>query len=73
VKWDLADLVSPADIAAECGVGKPAVSNWIVRYPDFPRALTTVAQGKTDLYSRKAVIAWYDLKDWKNDGPWSKA
>jgi transposase len=69
VKWDLADLASPADIAEECGVGKSTVSNWIARYPDFPRPLATVAQGKTPLFSRKAVIAWYDQKDWKHDGP----
>lgn len=70
--WDLADLVSPADIAVECGASKPAVSNWIARYPDFPQPLTTVAQGSTALFSRVAVLEWYDRKDWKNDGPGSK-
>lgn len=62
MKWDLADLVSPADIAEQFGVGKPAVSNWIARYPDFPRPLTTVAQGTTSLFSRKAVIDWHARK-----------
>jgi hypothetical protein len=72
VNWELADLVSPADIAEECGVGKSAVSNWIARYPDFPQPLATVAQGKTALFSRKAVTEWYDRKEWQHDGPWSK-
>jgi len=72
VRWDLGDLASPADIAEECGVGRPTVSNWPVRYPDFPRPLVTVARGKTPLYSRKAVLDWYDRKDWMHDGPHSK-
>jgi hypothetical protein len=72
VKWDLADLVSPADIAEECGVGKSAVSNWIARYPDFPRPLTTVAQGRTDLFSRAAVLDWYARRSWRNGAPEAK-
>lgn len=72
MRWELSDLVSPADIAEECGVGKAAVSNWISRYPDFPRPLVTVAKGYTQLFSRRAVIDWYTRKDWQHDGPWSR-
>lgn len=72
MKWDLDDLVAPSDIAEECGVGKPTVSNWIARYQDFPQPLATVARGTTDLYSRKAVLDWYDRRDWQHDGPWSR-
>ena len=39
---DLADLVGNADIAERCGVGRPAVSNWIKRYSDFPTPLLTI-------------------------------
>lgn len=73
VRWDVADLVAPSDIADQCGVGKPAVSNWIARYPDFPKPIVTVAQGTTALFSRKAVIDWYDRKTWMHDGPGSKS
>lgn len=73
MRWDLADLISPADIAEECGASRPAVSNWVARYPDFPSPLTTVAQGHTPIYSRKAVLDWYDRKTWQHDGPRSKA
>lgn len=72
MRWSLADLVATSDIAEECGVGKPTVSNWIKRYPDFPQPLTVVAQGHTQLFSRKAVLDWYDRHDWQHDGPWSK-
>ncbi len=71
MKWDLDDLVSPADIAEECGATRATVSNWVKRYPDFPQPLTTVARGRTKLYSRKAVVEWYDRKDWAHDGPYS--
>lgn len=69
MRWDLADLVAVGDIADECGVGSPAVSNWTVRYPDFPQPLAAVSRGRVSLYSRKAVLDWYDRKSWQNDGP----
>lgn len=72
MRWDLADLVAASDIAEICGATRPTVSNWIRRLADFPRPLVTVAQGHTPLYSRKAVIAWYDQRDWQHDGPGSK-
>lgn len=59
MRWELEDLVSTGDIADEYGVGKPAVSNWIARHPDFPQPLTSVSRGSTLLFSRKAVADWY--------------
>lgn len=70
--WDLADLVAASDIADLCGATRPAVSNWAARYPDFPRPLVVVARGTAPLYSRRAVIDWYDRREWQNGGPGSK-
>ncbi len=70
--WDLDDLVSPADIADQFRVGKAAVSNWIARHADFPKPLTTVARGQTDLYSRKAVADWHSAWARQHAGPYSK-
>lgn len=72
MKWDLADLVAASDIAELCGASKPTVSNWIARYPDFPQPLVVVARGHAALYSRRAVIDWYDRREWQHDGPGSK-
>lgn len=72
MRWDLDDLVATSDLAEHFYVGKPAISNWIARYPDFPRPLVTVAGGHTPLFSRKAVLDWYDRRDWQHDGPGSK-
>jgi type I restriction enzyme M protein len=71
VRWDLSDLVAASDIAELCGTTRPSVSNWQIRYPDFPQPLVTVAGGRVKLFSRKAVLDWYDRKDWQNDGPGS--
>jgi type I restriction enzyme M protein len=73
MRWDLADLVAASDIAEMCGVGKPAVSNWIARYPDFPQPLVTVARGMTHLFSREAVLDWYGRREWQHDGPYSRS
>lgn len=73
MRWDLNDLVSPADIAKLYDTSRATVSNWVRRYPDFPRPLAVVAQGHTALYSRRAVTTWHDGRDWRNDGPGSKA
>lgn len=55
--WDLNDLASVGDIASEYGVGKPAVSNWQARYPDYPRPLVTLTSG--EVFSRAQVRAWH--------------
>lgn len=49
--WELADP------AAEYRVGKSTVSNWPVRYPDFPRPLVTLSTGP--VFSRQQVREWY--------------
>lgn len=72
MKWDLADLVAASDIAEFCGASKPTVSNWTARYPDFPQPLVVVARGTAPLYSRRAVIDWYNRREWQHDGPGSK-
>lgn len=72
MKWDLDDVVATSDIAELCGATKPAVSNWIARYADFPRPLAVVARGTTPLYSRRAVVDWYDRREWQHDGPGSR-
>lgn len=59
MKWDLDDLVATSDLADHFGVGKPAVSNWITRYPDFPQPLVTVARGTAPLFSLSAVADWH--------------
>lgn len=72
MKWDLNDLVATSDLAQIFGVGKPAISNWIARYDDFPEPLLTVAGGSTQLFSRKAVVTWHGRRTWQNGGPGSK-
>lgn len=57
--WDLSDLVSSADIARMCGVGRAAVTNWKRRYADFPKPLATVSDGEITLYSRTQVTDWW--------------
>lgn len=54
---DLADLAGVGDLAAEYGVGKAAISNWIKRYPDFPIPLVTLSCG--NVYSRRQVREWH--------------
>jgi hypothetical protein len=66
--WDLDDIVTVTDIAAELGYKRAAVGNWATRHPDFPEPLTTVACGHTAVYSLRQVRAWYDARDWQTDG-----
>jgi hypothetical protein len=72
VRWELDDLVAASDIAEMCRTTKPAVSNWIARYPDFPQPLVVVARGATQLFSRRAVVDWYNRRPWQHEGPGSK-
>lgn len=67
--WDLDDIVSMSDLAAEFGTSRATPANWPARFPDFPKPLTSVACGQTYLYSLAQVRAWHDSKDW---APWSK-
>lgn len=64
-QWDLDDIASASDLAAELGYRKATVANWAARYPDFPAALTTVACGHIALYSLREVRAWYEARDWR--------
>lgn len=66
--WDLDDLVTVSDLAAEFGVTRAAVGNWPLRHPDFPAPLITVACGHTAIYSLRQVRAWYDAKNWLQGG-----
>lgn len=61
--WALEDLAATGDLAAEFGVGKAAISNWITRYPDFPRPLITLSTGP--VYSRHQVRQWHDSRGWQ--------
>jgi hypothetical protein len=62
VHWDLNDLASTGDLAAEHNVRNSTISNWINRYDDFPQPLVTLAIGA--VYSRRQVRQWYDGRDW---------
>jgi hypothetical protein len=74
--WDLADLATVTDLAAEYGVGKSAIGNWALRYPNFPAPLVTLARGGLNIYSRRQVRAWHDAREWtpgKHKGhPWRR-
>lgn len=59
VTVDVDDLVTPSMIAAELGVSRQGVSNWIARYGDFPPAIIT--KERVRLYSRRAVLAWVEM------------
>lgn len=59
------NLVRPSDIADRVFVGRPAVSQWIQRYPDFPEPLIAV-EGRTF-----GIYWWPDVQAWlkENDMP----
>lgn len=54
---DLDDLVDQVGIGGRLGIGRGAVNNWTVRYPDFPKPLARF--GATPVYSWDAVVGWY--------------
>lgn len=56
---DLDDLVTTSEVADMLGVGVSAISNYKQRHEDFPKPLVAVNRGRTDLYSRKAIVAWW--------------
>lgn len=56
---DVNDLIASSDIAALLGVTRAAVSNWKQRETDFPKPIVVVGNGKIDVYSRQAVVAWW--------------
>lgn len=57
-RWDLDDLAATGDVAARLGVKNSTVSNWMVRYPNFPAPLVTLSTGP--VHSMRQVVAWYD-------------
>jgi hypothetical protein len=50
------DLVGTHEIAVRCGVSRSAVSNWKIRYGDFPEALVVLATG--EIYHWSDVMRW---------------
>ncbi len=55
----VSDIVSTADVARLCGVSQPCVSNWKARHGDFPRPFAVIANGRTDLFRKSDIVAWY--------------
>lgn len=53
------ELIAPSDIAQILMVVPSAVSNWINRHENFPAPVAVVAKGKTSLWIKSEVIAWY--------------
>ena len=50
------DLVGTHEIAERCGVTRSAVSNWKIRYDDFPEAFVVLATG--EIYQWRDVMRW---------------
>ena len=50
------DLVGTHEIAVRCGVSRSAVSNWKIRYGDFPLAFVVLATG--EIYQWPDVLRW---------------
>jgi hypothetical protein len=61
-KVDPEQLMAAVDIAMMCGVSSAAVSNWRSRYPDFPRPVANIANGKVDVFVRDDVIRWWKVR-----------
>jgi len=54
----LDDLVAGVDIADRLGVRPPAVSNWQVRYADFPAPVVRIGRGNLPIFSWEQVERW---------------
>ncbi len=65
--WRLEDLAATGDLAQDLGVSKATVSNWTVRYADFPQPLVELSTGP--VYSRWQVRQWHDSRDWTTGRP----
>lgn len=50
------DLASAADLSRELGVTRATVSNWVQRYPDFPKPVFAA------IYQRSEVLDWFDTR-----------
>lgn len=50
------EIVGTAEIAEMFGVTKQVVTNWRVRYKDFPKPLATLSMGS--IFSKKDVQGW---------------
>lgn len=55
--WELDDLATASDIAAELHASNTAVCTWAERYDDFPAPLCRLAG--TAVYSLTQVRCWY--------------
>jgi hypothetical protein len=56
-RWRLSDLAGVTDIAGDYEVTQSTVSNWILRYDDFPEPLAMI--GGRKVFSRKQIRAWH--------------
>jgi hypothetical protein len=54
--WLLTDLAATGDLADEYKVGRATISNWTVRYPDFPAPVIELSTGPA--WSRWQVRQW---------------
>ena len=59
------DLVGTHEISMRCGVSRSAVSNWKIRYSDFPEPFTVLATGE--------IYHWPDVMRWaKRNGKYAE-
>jgi hypothetical protein len=52
------DIITATEIAALCGVGVPAVSNWRARHDSFPLPFLVVNK-KTAMFLKPEIVAWF--------------
>lgn len=64
--WDLDDLVGVSDLAVIFDLNSSTVSQWQVRYEDFPAPLCLVS-GRP-VFSREQVLTWARERLWQ--GPY---
>lgn len=62
-EWALVDMAGIGDLAKKYKVEPATISNWRVRYPDFPNPLTSISGGP--VFSFKQVAKWHKGKNWK--------
>lgn len=58
MKWELDDLAANSDLAEQHHVSRSTIVNWVTRYDDFPKPVTTI--GGRPVWSRAQVAAWVD-------------
>ena len=52
------DLISSSDTARFLQVTLAAVSNWKVRYEDFPKPYVTLNEGTCAIYRKQEIVEW---------------